>query len=57
MFLWNLFIFINKPAMRQQKFTVQVTTLPDYDDITWFDVSLSKFICLMVPLEALMSGL
>jgi hypothetical protein len=28
---------MNKPAMLQQKFTVQVTTLPDCDDITRFD--------------------
>jgi len=30
-------IFINKGAMLKQKFTVQVTTLPDCDDITRFD--------------------
>ncbi len=39
MFLWNFDIFINKRAMLQQKFTVQVTTLPDCDDITRFDGS------------------
>ena len=37
MFLQNFHIFINKPAMLQQKFTVQVTTLPYCDDITRFD--------------------
>ncbi len=39
MFLKNFHIFINKPAMLQQKFTVQVTTLPYCDDITQFDGS------------------
>ncbi len=29
MFLWNFNIFINKQAMLQQKFIVEVTTLPD----------------------------
>ncbi len=28
---------MNKGAMLQHKFAVQVTTLPDYDDITRFD--------------------
>ncbi len=37
MFLQNFHIFINKRAMLRQKFTVQVTTLPDCDDITRFD--------------------
>ncbi len=37
MFLQNFHIFKNKRAMLRQKFTVQVTTLPDYDDITRFD--------------------
>ncbi len=37
MFLWNFHIFINKRAMLQQKFIVQVTTLPYCDDITRFD--------------------
>jgi hypothetical protein len=37
MFLYNCHIFINKPAIQQQQFTVQVTTLPDCDDITRFD--------------------
>jgi hypothetical protein len=37
MFLLNFHIFINKRAMLRQKFTVQVTTLPDCDDITRFD--------------------
>jgi hypothetical protein len=37
MFFLNFHIFINKPATQQQKFTVQVTTLPDCDDITRFD--------------------
>jgi hypothetical protein len=37
MFLQTFHIFINKRAMLRQKFTVQVTTLPDCDDITRFD--------------------
>ncbi len=37
MFLYNSHIFIDKQAMLRQKFTVQVTTLPDCDDITRFD--------------------
>jgi hypothetical protein len=37
MFLQNFHIFKNKRAMLRQKFTVQVTTLPDFDDITRFD--------------------
>ncbi len=37
MFLQNFHIFINKRAMLRQKITVQVTTLPDCDDITRFD--------------------
>ncbi len=37
MFLKNFHIFIKKRAVLQQKFTVQVTTLADCDDITRFD--------------------
>ena len=37
MFLKNFHIFINKRALPQQRFPVQVTTLPDCDDITRFD--------------------
>jgi hypothetical protein len=37
MFLKNFHIFIKKQSVLQQKFTVQVTTLGDYDDITRFD--------------------
>ncbi len=39
MFLKNFHIFIKKQAVLQlqQKFTVQVTTLADCDDITRFD--------------------
>jgi hypothetical protein len=37
MFLKNFHIFIKKQAGLQQKFTVQVTTLADCDDITQFD--------------------
>ena len=37
MFLQNFHIFINKRAMLLKKFTVQVTTLSDCDDITRFD--------------------
>jgi hypothetical protein len=37
MFLQNFHIFINKRAKLRQKITVQVTTLPDCDDITRFD--------------------
>jgi hypothetical protein len=39
MFLKNFHIFIKKQAVLQQKFTVQVTTLADCDDITRFDGS------------------
>jgi hypothetical protein len=44
MFLKNFHIFIKKRAVLQQKFTVQVTTLADCDDITRFDGSWQKFI-------------
>ena len=44
MFLQNFHIFINKRAMLRQKFTVQVTTLPDCDDITRFDGTFLKYI-------------
>jgi hypothetical protein len=37
MFLQNFHTFINQGAMLRPKFTVQVTTLPDCDDITHFD--------------------
>ncbi len=37
MFLKNFHIFIKKRAVLQQKYTVQVTTLADCDDITRFD--------------------
>ncbi len=37
MFLKNFHIFIKKRAVLLQKFTVQVTTLADCDDITRFD--------------------
>ncbi len=37
MFLQNFHIFINKRAMMRPKYTGQVTTLPDCDDITRFD--------------------
>ncbi len=37
MFLKNFHIFIKKRAVLQKKFTVQVTTLADCDDITRFD--------------------
>ncbi len=37
MFLKNFKIFIKKRAVLQQKFTVQVTSLADCDDITRFD--------------------
>ena len=40
MFLSNFHIFINKRALPQQRFPVQVTTLPDCDDITRFDGSI-----------------
>ncbi len=40
MFLKNFHIFIKKRAVLQQKFTVQVTTLADCDDITRFDGSI-----------------
>jgi hypothetical protein len=39
MFLKNFHIFIKKQAVLQQKYTVQVTTLADCDDITRFDGS------------------
>jgi hypothetical protein len=42
MFLKNFHIFIKKRAVLQQKFTVQVTTLADCDDITRFDGSSQK---------------
>ncbi len=38
MFLKNFHIFIKKRAVLQQKFTVQVTTLADCDDITHLTV-------------------
>ena len=37
MFFKNFHIFIKKQAVLQQKFTVQVTTLANCDDITRFD--------------------
>ena len=43
MFLKNFHIFINKWALPQQRFPVQVTTLPDCDDITRFDGNLIMF--------------
>ncbi len=50
MFLKKFHIFIKKRAVLQQKFTVQVTTLADCDDITRFDGTVPPNLILFIQI-------